>query len=171
MIGISCNQPPKLQGFNCHLQEVVTYNSQTIHSLFRKDVPIHLLFGRSYKFYMHSSRLPLKVHFFNYNLINLNFFRKVNEKWKDWLYFSCFIVVNHFTTVFCGQTGVQGYPMLLFLETDFQVTKKGEDQKLWRNDRNVKYCYMGGGDDLTHQQFVWICFVEYLIPVHSKTVL
>jgi len=41
-------------------------------------------------------------------------------------------VVNHFTTVFCGQTGVQGYPMLLFLETDFQVTKKGEDQKLGR---------------------------------------
>lgn len=28
---------------------------------------------------------------------------------------------------------------------------------------------MVGGDDLTHQQFVWICFVEYLIPVHSKT--
>lgn len=76
--------------------------------------------------------------FISFNWWILFFSRKVNEKWKDWLYFSCFIVVNHFTTVFCGQTGVQGYPMLLFLETDFQVTKKGEDQKLWRTQLMIE---------------------------------
>ena len=56
-------------------------------------------------------------------------------------------MVNHFTTVFCGQTGVQGYPKLLFLETDFQVTKKGEDKKTLKNainDRNVKILLYGG---------------------------
>lgn len=37
--------------------------------------------------------------------------------------------------------------MLLFLETDFQVTKKGEDKKTLKNainDRNVKILLYGG---------------------------
>ena len=34
-------------------------------------------------------------------------------------------MVNPFTTVFFGLTGVWGYPMLSFLGTDLQAIKKG----------------------------------------------
>ena len=140
---------------------MVAYKSWTTQSLFHKDVLMHLLFGKSYN--MHSSKLLLKVHF---SIDESYFFRKVNEEWKGWLYFSCFIVVNHFTTVFCGLTGVQGYPMLSFLETDFQVTKKGEDQKLWRTQAMTKMwnivIWREGMTWHTNNSYfiVWSCFAE-----------